>query len=103
MEIPTNRPGTANTVERELVYNYYSLKKAIYSEQPTTINRHYFVENQGTYPMPVLAERVIWTPGDAELSIPPGMMWIASIGLQISPNHGADGGAIWNYIQNATP
>lgn len=103
MQIPTNRPGTANTVEKEIVYNYYNLKKAIYSQAATATNRHFFVENQGTYPMPTLAERVIWTPGDSEILIPGGMMWIASIALPILPNHGADGNAIWNYIESVTP
>jgi hypothetical protein len=103
MQIPTNRPGTANTVERELVYNYCLLKKAIFSQAPTEQNRHFFVENQGTYPMPIVAERQIWTPGDEELLIPGGLYWIASIALPISPNNGADGNAIWNYINNVTP
>jgi hypothetical protein len=100
MQIPTNRPGTANTVERELVYNYYNIKKAIYEAPPAPANRHFYVENQGTYPMPTVAERIIWTPGDEELLIPGGMMWIASIALPIAPGHGAEAAAIWNHIQN---
>jgi hypothetical protein len=103
MELPTNRPGTANTVEKELVYNYYSLLKAIYSNPESPTNRYQFVENLGTYPMPTLAERIIWTPGDVELQIPGGLMWIASIALPIDPAHGADGNAKWNYIRNVTP
>jgi hypothetical protein len=105
MEIPVNRPGTADTVERELVYNYYTLKKGIYGQQESITNPYFFVENEGTYPMPICAERIIWTPGDKNklIPIPEGMYWIASIALPIMPNHGADGNAIWNYIKNATP
>lgn len=103
MERPTTRPGTANTVERELVWNYYNIKKNVYGSPASLNNRHFFVENQGTYPMPVCAERIIWTPGDEELLIPGGMYWIASIALPILPNHGADGNATWNYIENVTP
>jgi hypothetical protein len=103
MQIPTNRPGTANIVERELVYNFYNLKKAIYSNPESAVNRYQFVENLGTYPMPTLAERIIWTPGDSGEQIAGGMMWIASIALPIDPAHGADGNAIWNYIYPVTP
>jgi hypothetical protein len=103
MELPTNRPGTANTVERELVYNFCNLKKNVYSLPPSATHAHYFVENKGLYPMPILNERIIWTPGDETDSIPGGLKWIASIALPISPNHGADGNAIWNYINNIAP
>lgn len=103
MQFPANFPGTADIVEKRIVYDYYNLKKAIYSNPPSNTNIYQLVENQGTFPMPTLAERIVWTPGDEALLVIPSMYWIASIALPIMPNHGADGGAIWNYIKPVTP
>ena len=83
-------PLDLNTVERKIVFDYYTLKSALYSKPIANNFPHFFVESDASYSAPIMTDRIVQTPNF-------GMRLIVTMAIPISPMYGFNANGIWNH------
>lgn len=90
------QPSEFNIVENRFVFDYYSLKSALFSTENTNMYPHFFTESDSHYAAPVFNERIVQTPEH-------GMRLILNAAILIRPMYGFNGNGVWNHVLSTSP
>lgn len=89
-------PNSLTTVEKRLVFDYYTLKSALYSVTETNLFPRTYIESEANYKAPIFNDRIVQTPTD-------GMRLIINASILIDPMYGFNANGIWNHALNTAP
>ena len=89
-------PLSLTTVERNFVFDYFTLKSGLYSAADTNLFPHHFTESDSHHSAPIYSERIIQTPQH-------GMRLIINAAILIDPMYGFNANGIWNHALNTSP
>ena len=89
-------PANLDIVEKNFVFDYYSLKSALYSAENTNFFPHFFTESDSHYSAPIFHDRIVQTPEH-------GMRLIMNASILIRPMYGFNANGIWNHALATSP
>lgn len=87
---PPYLPLSLNTVERSIVFDYFTLKSALFSKPISNEFPHFYMESEASYSAPIMTDRIVQTPNH-------GMRLIIAMAIPINPMYGFNASGIWNF------
>ena len=89
-------PLDLNIVEKNFVFDYFTLKSGLFSKAPDSLFPHFFTESAAHWDTPIYMDRIVQTPNH-------GMRLILSASILISPMYGFNANGIWNHAAATSP
>lgn len=89
-------PLDLDTVEKRFVFDYFSLKSALFSQAADSIFPHFITESDAHWRTPIFSDRTVRTPDQ-------GMRLILSASILINPMYGFNANGVWNHALNTAP
>lgn len=89
-------PLDLDKVEKRFIFDYLSLKSALYSAENTNMFPHFFTESDSHYSAPIFNDRTVQTPEH-------GMRLILNASILIRPGYGFNANGVWHHVLETAP